>query len=43
MITRFKTFWKRHIIDNFPYAAVCFDCNAGSCEGCRIGVENKER
>ena len=37
MKARLKKFWKDHIIDDFPYPAECFDCNAGSCQGCRDG------
>jgi len=31
----FKAFWKKHIVDNYPYADECFDCKL-SCDGCRL-------
>ena len=30
MWQRIKSWWKRHICDDFPYPDVCFDCNRGS-------------
>jgi hypothetical protein len=26
--------FKKHIVDDFPYPSKCFDCNAGDCGGC---------
>ena len=42
MKARLKKFWKDHIIDDFHGPAECFDCNAGSCEGCRDGKPMEE-
>lgn len=28
--------WNKHICDDFPYPAECWDCKKGSCEGCSI-------
>jgi len=35
MKSRLKKFWKDHIIDTFPGPVGCFDCHAGSCQGCQ--------
>ena len=32
----FKAFWKKHIVDNFPYEDECFDCNLLTCGGCKL-------
>ena len=42
MKARLKTFWKRHIIDEYHGPTECFDCNAGTCQGCRDGKPREE-
>ena len=32
----FLKWWRRNIVDDFPFSPECFDCNLGSCRGCRI-------
>ncbi len=31
-----KTWFKRHICDDFPYPDRCFDCKRGDCVGCPV-------
>jgi hypothetical protein len=36
MISWLKRFWKKHIIDDFPYPDDCFDCDEADCSLCKI-------
>jgi hypothetical protein len=36
LIRWLKTFWRRHIVDDFPWPDECFDCNRLDCEGCHV-------
>jgi hypothetical protein len=31
-----KTWFQKHICDDFPHQDRCFDCNEGSCRGCGV-------
>ena len=36
-----KLWWKRHIIDDFPYPDECFICNKWDCNGCPVLKEGQ--
>ena len=29
-----QRFWKRHIVDDFPYPDICWTCNLDDCSKC---------
>ncbi len=31
-----RRWWKTHIVNQFPYPDVCFDCDSDSCAGCPV-------
>jgi len=31
-----QKFWRRHIVDDFPYPDKCWTCRKGSCRGCDL-------
>jgi hypothetical protein len=34
--------WRRHVSDDFPYPAKCWDCNAGDCGGCATAIRSRK-
>ncbi len=36
---KWSDFVENHIASDFPFPAFCFDCNEGSCEGCKITLD----
>ena len=31
-----RKLWRRHIVAEFPYPPICFDCEKPECKGCEI-------
>jgi hypothetical protein len=34
--TKSKSWWKRHIVDDFPYPVECWVCNRTDCVDCPV-------
>jgi len=41
IIEMLKRFWKKHIVDDFPYPEDCFDCDKADCSSCDENCQKK--
>lgn len=38
---RLDGWWRRHVVDEFPYPGECFECKRSNCEGCPVQKHGK--